>query len=177
MASATWVGIAPQAELTNAARAARTARTSAPPAGTGPTWSVDEDAHRVPEDLAHRPGRVQQRVGPAEQLVRRLKQAECLAEVAVAGGAAPEHVEGEAEGREVPAPGAVPDLRGAGGVALQDLYGGAVLLEVLRREILEVDLDDGDETGKGIDDLLGGPKRPLDKLVHAGSLQLSLKAG
>ncbi len=92
-----------------------------------------EDAHRVPEDLAHRPGRVQQRTGPTEQLVRRLKEAERLAEVAVAGGAAPEHVEGEAECREVPAPGAVPDLRGAGGVALQDLYGGAVLLEVLGR--------------------------------------------
>ena len=55
------------------------------------------------------------------------------------------------------------------------VYGGAILLEVLGGKILEVDLDHGHEPGKGVNDLLGGPKRPLDNLVHAGSLQLSLK--
>ena len=149
MASATWVGIAPQAELTNAARAARTARTSVSPRRHRATWSVTRARTAFPR--AWRIGRVAciSGVGPTEQLVRRLKEAERLAEVAVAGGAAPEHVEREAECREVPAPGAVPDLRGAGDVALQDLYGGAVLLEVLGREVLEVDLDHGDEIREG----------------------------
>ena len=103
------------------------------------------------------------------------KKPKRLAELALAGRAPPEDVEREAQGGEIPAPGAVPDLGGVGSVGLQDLDGGAVLLEVLRRQVLEMDLDDGHEAGKGLDDLLGGPKRPLDKAVHAGSLQLSFK--
>jgi hypothetical protein len=43
---------------------------------------------------------------------------------------------------------------------------------VLGWEIRKMDLDLGDESRECLDDLLGGPKWPLDNLVHAGSLQL-----
>ena len=56
MASATWVGIAPQAELTNAAMAARTARTSASPRRHRATWSVTRARTAFPR--AWRIGRV-----------------------------------------------------------------------------------------------------------------------
>ena len=96
--------------------------------------------------------------------------------LAIAGRAPSQHVQREPQGGEVPAARAVPDLGDPGDLAFQDLDGGAVLLEMLGREIRKVDLDRGDESGKSLNDLLGGPKRPFDhKLVHVKSLQLSFK--
>ena len=128
------------------------------PVPATPDLVGDERPHRVPESLAHRPRRVHQGVGPAEQLVGRLEQPQRLVELAVAGRAAAQHVEREAQGSEVTAPRAVPDLRAVEDGALQDFDRRAVLLEVLRREIVEMDLDDGHETGQGLGYLLGRPQ-------------------
>ena len=100
---------------------------------------VDHDrAHRVAEGLAHRAGGAHERIGLPEELVGGLEEAQGLGEVALPGRAPSEHVQGEAEGGEVPAPRAVADLGGARRVALQDLDGGAVLLEVLRGEVRQL---------------------------------------
>jgi hypothetical protein len=135
----------------------------------------DQGPDRVAEGLPHRAGRAHEGVGPPEQLVRALEEAQRLREVALPGGPPPEDVEGEAERREVAAPGAVLDLEGPGGIGLQGLDGALVLLAMLGGEIKETGLDEGDEPGKRLDDLVGRPKRPLDGLVHARSLQPSSK--
>ena len=133
----------------------------------------DERPDGVAEGLAHRAGRAHERAGPPEQLVRALEEAQRLPEVALPGGPPPEDVEREAERREVASPGAVADLGGPRGVGLQGLDGTLVLLAMLDGEVKEPGLDQGDEPGQRLDDLIGRPKGPLDSLVHARSLQLS----
>jgi hypothetical protein len=61
----------------------------------------------------------------------------------------------------------VPDLRAVEDGAFQDFDRRAVLLEVLRREIVEMDLDDGHEARQGLGYLLGRPQGPLDRFIHA----------
>src|SRR5262249_33582918 len=131
--------------------------------------------HGVPEGLPHGAGGMHERVGPSEKLVRGLEEPEGFVELALSGGAPSQNIEREPESGELPAPGTVSNLSGAGDLGLQELDRGAVLLEMLRWEVLKMDLDDGHELGKGVDDLLGGPKGPLDKPVHTGSLQLVFK--
>ena len=126
-----------------------------------------QDAERIPQGLAHRPRRAQERVAAAEELVGGLEEAQALGLVARPRGPTAEDIEGEADGAEVKALRPVPDLGGSGRFGRQGVESLTVLLVVLARQLLEPSLHDGDESRQRLRKLVGGPEMPRSGTFHA----------